>query len=154
MSQPFPPHYEATLVWEAGSRAALSSGSRPVLVGGPPPEFDGEPGWWSPEHLLLSAANLCLMTTYMVLAKKAGLEIAHYRSRAEGVLEKAREGIVFTRIALQVEIQAPAERLEEARKMVETAKKYCIVSNSLKRPVDVEAAVTPSSSRPLDAGAA
>jgi organic hydroperoxide reductase OsmC/OhrA len=153
MSQPFPHHYEATLVWEEGSRAALSSGARPVLVGGPPPEFDGEPGWWSPEHLLLSAANLCLMTTYMVLAKKVGLVIAQYRSRAEGILEKTREGIVFTRITLHVEIQAPPQRLEEARKMVETAKRYCIVSNSLKLPVEVEAAVAPSGTGILDAGA-
>lgn len=141
MSQPYPHHYETTLVWEGKSRAALSSGARPVLVGGPPPEFDGEPGWWSPEHLLLSAANLCLMTTYMVLARKAGLEIGQYRSRAEGVLDKTKEGVVFTRIALQVALLAPAERLDEARKLLESAKKYCIVSNSLKRPVEVEAKV-------------
>jgi organic hydroperoxide reductase OsmC/OhrA len=142
MTQPFPHRYQATLNWEGGSRAALASGSRPVLVGGPPPEFDGEPGWWSPEHLLLSSANLCLMTTYMVLARKVGLEIMAYRSTAEGVLEKTREGIVFTRIGLQVSILAPSSRLEEARKLVETAQKYCIVSNSLKRPVEVEATVT------------
>jgi organic hydroperoxide reductase OsmC/OhrA len=144
MTQPFPHRYEATLNWEGDSRAALSSGARPVLVGGPPPEFDGEPGWWSPEHLLLSSANLCLMTTYMVLAKKAGLEIGGYRSVAEGVLEKTKEGIVFTRIALQVSILAPPSRQDEARKLVETAKKYCIVSNSLKRPVEVEATVDPA----------
>jgi organic hydroperoxide reductase OsmC/OhrA len=119
----------------------LSSGPRPVLVGGPPPEFDGEPGSWSPEHLLLSAANLCLMTTYMALARKAGLEVASYRSEAEGILDKTKEGLVFTRIGLRVEIQAPAERLEEARRLVETAEKYCIISNSLKRPVVVEAMV-------------
>jgi organic hydroperoxide reductase OsmC/OhrA len=138
---PFPHHYQATLNWEGGSRGALSSGSRPVLVGGPPPEFDGEPGWWSPEHLLLSAANLCLMTTYMALARKVGLEIASYRSQAEGVLDKTKEGLVFTRIGLRVEIQAPPERLEEARRLAETAKKYCIVSNALKRPVELEAEV-------------
>jgi organic hydroperoxide reductase OsmC/OhrA len=143
MTQPFPHRYEVTLVWEGGSRAALSSGPRPVLVGGPPPEFDGQPSWWSPEHLLLSAANLCLMTTYMVLAKKSGLDIGEYRSRAEGVLEKTKEGIVFTRIGLQVSILTPASRLDEARKLVETAKKSCIVSNSLKRPVEVEATVGP-----------
>jgi organic hydroperoxide reductase OsmC/OhrA len=141
MTHPFPHHYEATLNWEGGSRGALSSGPRPVLVGGPPPEFDGEPGWWSPEHLLLSAANLCLMTTYMALARKVGLEVASYRSEADGTLDKTKEGLVFTRVALRVEIQAPLERLEEARKLVETAKKYCIVSNSLKRPVEVEADV-------------
>jgi organic hydroperoxide reductase OsmC/OhrA len=154
MNQPYPHHYEATLVREEGSRAALSSGARPVLVGGPPPEFDGDPGWWSPEHLLLSAANLCLMTTYMALAKKSGLEISKYRSRAEGILEKTREGILFTRISLHLEIQAPPERLDEARKMVETAKKYCIVSNALKRPVDVDATVAPSGSAMADTGAA
>src|ERR1041385_1434442 len=114
MSQPFPHRYETNLVWEGGSRAALSSGVRPVLVGGPPPEFDGEAGWWSPEHLLISAANLCLMTTYMVLVRKAGLELSGYRSQAEGVLEKTKEGIVFTRIVLHISILAPAARQDEA----------------------------------------
>jgi len=141
MTQPFPHRYQATLNWEGGSRAALSSGPRPVLVGGPPPEFDGEPGSWSPEHLLLSAANLCLMTTYLAVARKSGLEVASYRSEAEGTLDKTKEGLTFTRIALRVEIQVPGERIEEARKLVETAKKYCIVSNALKRPVEVEATV-------------
>lgn len=143
MTQPFPHRYEATLVWEGGSRGALSSGQKPILVGGPPPEFDGEPGWWSPEHLLLSSANLCLMTTYMVLARKSGVEIGGYRSVAEGVLEKTKEGIVFTRIVLRVSIVAPPSRVEDARTLVESAKKYCIVSNSLKRPVEVEATVEP-----------
>lgn len=141
MTHPFPHRYETSLVWEGGSRAALSSGPRPVLVGGPPPEFDGEPGWWSPEHLLLSAANLCLMTTYMAMAKKFGVQVSRYRSRAEALLDKTRDGIVFTRIALRVEIEAPADRLEEARNVLETAKKYCIVSNSLKQPVEVEGVV-------------
>lgn len=143
MTHPFPHRYEATLVWEEGTRAALSSGSRPVLVGGPPPEFDGEPTAWSPEHLLLSSANLCFMTTYFALVKKSGLEIGRYRSRAEGILEKTKEGIAFTRIALQVSILAPAARLDEARKLVETAKKHCIVSNFLKKPVEVEVAMAP-----------
>jgi organic hydroperoxide reductase OsmC/OhrA len=141
MTQPFPHRYEATLEWEQESRAALSAGIRPVLVGGPPPEFDGDPNWWSPEHLLLSSANLCLMTTYMVLAKKAELPVSRYRSVAEGLLEKTKEGLVFTRIVLRVDLRVPGARVEEARKLLETAKKYCIVSNSLKRPVELESTV-------------
>jgi organic hydroperoxide reductase OsmC/OhrA len=82
------------------------------------------------------------------------LVLAQYRSRAEGILEKTREGIVFTRITLHVEIQAPPQRLEEARKMVDTAKRYCIVSNALKLPVEVDAAIAPSGSIMSDAGAA
>ncbi len=141
MTHPFPHRYEANLAWEGGSRAALSSGSRPVLVGGPPPEFDGEPGWWSPEHLLLSAANLCLMSTYFALARRSGLETAAYRSSAEGILDKTPEGLVFTRITLRVSVQAPAARHEEVRRTLEAAKKHCIVSNSLRRPVEVEATI-------------
>lgn len=81
------------------------------------------------------------MTTYMALARKSGLEIAQYRGRAEGVLERTKEGIVFTRIGLQVSIVAPPSIVDEARKLVETAKKYCIVSHSLKRLVEVEATI-------------
>ena len=139
MTHPFPHRYEAALAWEGGARAALSSGARPVLTGGPPPEFDGSPDTWSPEHLLLSAANLCLMSTFFSLAKRAGLEVAGYRSRAEGTLDKTPEGLAFTRILLRVSIQAA--RAEEARKILDSAKKHCIVSNALKRPVEVEASI-------------
>lgn len=142
MSHPFPHRYEANLAWEGGTRAALSSGLRPVLVGGPPPEFDGPPEAWSPEHLLLSAANLCLMTTFFALAKRAGLEVGGYRSRAEGVLDKTPEGLAFTRILLRVTIQAA--RAEDARAVLASAKKHCIVSNALRRPVDVEAEIEPT----------
>ena len=147
MTQPFPHRYETLLVAEGETRAALSSGARPVLVGGAPPEFDGDPGVWSPEHLLLSAANLCLWTTVKVLARKVGLEIDSYRSLAEGILEKTREGIVFTRIALDVSLRVPSARVEEARALLETAKKYCIISNSLKRPVELRARVEPLAER-------
>jgi organic hydroperoxide reductase OsmC/OhrA len=154
MSQPYPHHYEATLIREEGSRASLSSGAQPVLIGGPPPEFDGDPGWWSPEHLLLSAANLCLMTTYMALAKKSGLETGRYQSRVEGVLEKTREGILFTRFTIHVDIEAPKTRLEEVRKTLEAAKKYCIVTNALKLPVEMEASIVPTEKTSSEAGAA
>jgi organic hydroperoxide reductase OsmC/OhrA len=125
-----------------------------VLVGGPPPEFDGEPTSWSPEHLLLSAANLCLMTTYMALAKKSGLETGRYQSRVEGVLEKTKEGILFTRITIHVDIEASKARLEEVRKTLEAAKKYCIVTNALKPPVEMEASIVPTEEDSSEAGAA
>lgn len=154
MTHPFPHHYETDLAWEGGSRATLSSGVRPALVGGAPPEFDGDPSWWSPEHLLLTSVNLCLMTTYMALAKKSGLELAEYRSKAKGVLEKTREGIQFTRITVEVAIQAPAQRIEEARKTLEAAKKYCIVSNALKLSVEVEGTILPSNTEAPHVGVA
>ncbi len=70
MPAPFPHHYEANLEWTEDARGVLSAPSLPDVAGGTPPQFDGREGFWSPEQLLLSAANLCLMTTFQALAKK------------------------------------------------------------------------------------
>ena len=91
MASHFPHHYDVKLVVGNGS-AVLTGGSRPAIVGGPPPEFDGRAEWWSPEHLLLSSVGLCLMTTFKALASRSGLAVAGYESRIEGVLDKRQRG--------------------------------------------------------------
>ena len=77
MAARFPHHYEVRV--EGGSGGAIvSAAPRPEFRGGPPVEFDGRDDWWSPEHLLLSAAGLCLKTTFEALARRAGVAvIAH-----------------------------------------------------------------------------
>ena len=139
---PFPHRYEADLVWDGDARGTVTAGERPALPGGAPPEFDGRPDVWSPEHLLLSSANLCLMTTFFALAKKAGLPVAAYRSRAEGVLEKTKQGILFTKFVMRPELRVAAADVDRARKTLESAGRYCIVSNALKVPVELAATVT------------
>jgi len=142
MAAPFPHHYEVDLAWEADRHGTLMAPPRPSLAGGPPPEFDGRPERWSPEHLLLSSVNLCQMTTFLALAGKARLPIAGYRSRAEGTLDKTEAGIVFTSIAMRVELQVAAAEVERAEQLLHTSKKHCIVSNSLKPPVTLDVSVT------------
>lgn len=141
MPAPFPHHYEANLDWTEGSQGNISAPSLPEIIGGPPPQFDGKDGVWSPEQLLLSAAGLCLMTTFLALAKKSPLDLSAYQSRAQGTLDRTKEGLVFTDITLHVKITVPAGNVERAEKLIETAKKYCIVSNSLKRPINLDASV-------------
>jgi organic hydroperoxide reductase OsmC/OhrA len=141
---PFPHRYEADLAWDGDSRGTLTAGERPALPGGAPPEFDGRPDVWSPEHLLVSAANLCLMTTFFALAKKAALPVASYRSRAEGVLEKTKLGILFTKLVMRPELRVAAADVDRARKTLESAERHCIVSNALKCPVELAATVTAS----------
>lgn len=135
---PFPHRYELRLKRTEGSRAVIDSDGRPPLEGAPPPEFDGPPGLWSPEHLLLASASLCLMTTFMVVAGKSRLETGGYECRAEGTLDKTAEGLVFTRILLRVTLTVAESEREKAQRLLETAKRHCIVSNSLKRPVELE----------------
>ncbi|UPT73762.1 MAG: OsmC family protein [Elusimicrobiota bacterium] len=131
------------MTWTGGGAACdLSSGPRPVIKGGPPAQFDGtDETAWSPEHLILAALAQCLMATYFALNKRNPIETRAYASKAESVLDKTREGIVFTSFKIVVTVSVPADRVEDARKLIESAKKYCIISNALKTAPSVETVV-------------
>jgi len=141
MPAPFPHQYEVDLEWQTARRGRLTAPSKPAILGGPPPEFDGSAETWSPEHLLLSALNLCQMTTFLALAAKARLGFQAYRSRAQGRLEKTDAGIVFTAITLRIEVKVAEADRARAEQLLHTAHKHCIVSNSLKPAVALEITV-------------
>jgi organic hydroperoxide reductase OsmC/OhrA len=133
----FPHHYDVEVT--AGTTGAVvAAGRRPEIAGGPPPEFDGRPEWWSPEHLLLSAVGLCLMTTFQAFAARAGLRVARYESRVDGILDKTPSGLSFTSIRVAVDLGVAGEDRERADQLLHSAKRHCIVSNALKTPVEVE----------------
>lgn len=141
MPQPFPHTYETGLRWIRGREAVLSTDGAPPIEGAPPPQFDGPPERWSPEALLLSAAELCLMTTFLAVAERAKLTVADYQSRTEATLDKTAEGLVFTKSVIRVRLSVYADDAVRARELLLKAKKFCIVSNALKSPPDLEAEV-------------
>lgn len=145
MPQPFPHHYEVSLTWKGGETSELSSGPRPVLPGGPPAQFDGtDETRWSPEHLVLAALAQCLMLTWISLNKRSQIPLKGWESKGESTLEKTKEGLVFTSFKLSVTLKTDAERVEEARRVLDTAKRYCIIANSLKTAPTLEATVVPA----------
>ena len=75
-------------------------------------------------------------------ARKDKLAIARFSARAEGVLDKTRAGLVFTSIRLHVNMTVPAADVERGERLLHTAKKFCIISNSLNVAVELEASVT------------
>ncbi len=143
MPAPFPHRYEVTLQDE-GEGGRLTADPRPPILGGAPRDFDGSDDWWSPEHLLLSSLSLCLLTTLKAVAAKARLALSAYVSRAKGVLDKTPAGLAFTSITLQVSLRVDAADVERAQQLLESAKRHCIVSNSLKPPVTLQVTVTPA----------
>lgn len=142
MNAPFPHRYEVSLKGESGPQGSLSAGPRPVLEGGAPPEFGGDDSRWSPEHLLLASASLCLMSTFAAVAAKSQLAYSDYASVAEGTLDKTPEGLRFTRVLIRATVKAADA--EKAERLLALAKKHCIVSNSLRQPVELEAKVLPA----------
>jgi peroxiredoxin-like protein len=131
--------YHMDLTWTGRRNAELKGeGMLPVGVSAPP-EFSGDPGLWTPEHLLVAAVSSCLMTTFLAIAERSQLKVYSYRCRAFGKLEKVpAEGYRFTEIALAPEITVAAEDTEKALRVLEKAEKNCFISNSLRAAVNVE----------------
>jgi peroxiredoxin-like protein len=97
-----------------------------------PPEFGGEPGLWTPEHMLLAAVATCFTATFRVLAERSKLELHALEVPVEGVLEREEKGYRFTEIQLrpQVTILKESDRVRTLL-LVEKAEKACLVSRSL-----------------------
>ena len=129
--------FEVDLAWEADRHGVLTAGRRPLIVGGPPPEFEGHASWWSPEHLLVGAVALSLMTAYLTLAARESVPIGAYRSRAKGTLAKAGEGLELARMVVHVDVKTPVGRERAAEGIMGRAEKLSIVSRSLKADVEV-----------------
>ncbi len=138
---PFPHLYRVRLdACETG--AVLLAPPRPLLLGGAPAEFGGSDDRWSPEHLLLASASLCLRETFGALAQLKHLAVESYQSDAHGLLERAATGPAFSWIKVSVDLRVAPSEVERARALLEKAKEHCIVTNSLRVPVQLEATVT------------
>ena len=92
MTATLPHRYHVQVEGGAGG-AVMSAPPRPEFRGGPPVEFGGRDEWWSPEHLLLSAAGWCLKTTFEVFASRARLMVLAYSSRLQGAIDPAFSGL-------------------------------------------------------------
>jgi organic hydroperoxide reductase OsmC/OhrA len=137
---PFPHHYEVRLDAQQMG-AVLQASPRPRIVGGAPAEFGGRDDWWSPEHLLLASLNLCLRATFEALARLKHLEVLDYTSSASAVLDRTASGPAFTWLSIAVDLTVPPAEAGRARTLLEKAKQHCIVSNTLKIPVELEISV-------------
>ena len=141
MATAFPHRYEVTLSWPGQGGATLQAPARSPIEAGAPSEFGGRDSWWSPEHLLLSALSLCLMTTFEALARKARLSVLGYASRGEATLDRAEAGLAFTAFRLHVRVEVAEGDAERTPRLLESAKKHCLVARALAVPVDLEIAV-------------
>jgi len=137
MPAPFPHRYSATISRTFASRARMEAPPRPALHGSPSPQFDGDVGAWSPEHMILSALGLSMLTTFEAFATRDGIELQQWDAKVSGAVERTPEGLMFTSILMELAmtIAGNVDRLEQT---LEDAKQYCLVLNSLRVPVVVE----------------
>lgn len=131
--------YPLALEWTRGRSGVLRAETLAPLDVSAPPEFSGEAGAWTPEHLLVAATASCLMTTFLAIAEVSKLKVSSYRMKACGKLEKVpEEGYRFTEISLTPIVDVAAGDVDRARRLMAKAEKSCFVSKSLRARVQVE----------------
>ncbi len=131
--------YTTALRWDQERKGVLSSQGLPEVEVATPPEFPkGHPGLWSPEHLFVAAAEVCLMTTFLAIAEKSKLEFSEYSSQAVGTLEKTDAGYLITKILIRPKVVIPAQaQADRVLKILEMSEKHCLISNSMKTEVSI-----------------
>jgi peroxiredoxin-like protein len=132
-------HYKERLVWDAGRRAGVSVDGKPVLQVSSPPEFKGDPACWSPEDMLVSAADACLLMTFLAYSQREELELVKYESEADGALEFADGRYRFSEVTLRPRLTFRTEEdAEIARMVLDLAHRDCIITNSISAAVRLE----------------
>ena len=97
-----------------------------------PPEFGGEPGLWTPEHLLLGAVATCYVATFRAISEKSKLAADHLEVFVDGVIAKDPGGFRFTEIAIRPVITVERqEDIERAQRIAEKSERGCLISRSL-----------------------
>jgi len=131
--------YETQIEWAKKRQGNLRAEGLPDLAVSTPPEFKGEPGFWTPEHLFVAAAEACLMATFIGISENSRLTVTDYRSVAKGKLESVEGyGLRFTEIEIcpTVELEKVEDR-ERAERIMSRAAKGCLVANSMSAKVTV-----------------
>ncbi len=90
--------------------------------------------------MLLSSLGLCMLTTFEAFAVRDGIEVLSWGAKASGTVDQTPEGLMFTSIVLELDMEL-AGNLDRVEATLEDAKQYCLVLNSLRIPVVVEAQV-------------
>ena len=94
-----PLHYQTAYQWTGETAAGETSidGSPLLPVGSP-----HDSGRYSPEHLLVVAAETCLANYVLLLAGLSRIEVKDYSSTAEGeLIQEDRAGYRFKRIVIR-----------------------------------------------------
>lgn len=136
--------YEVNVRWESDRKGIADSPVLPQSIEvATPPEFPkGMAGIWSPEHFFVAAVNSCLMTTFLAIAENSKLEFLHFDSRAIGKLDKVDGKFMMTEVLLKpVLVIANPEQEDKAKRVLEMSERACLISNSVKSTVTMQATV-------------
>lgn len=138
----FPHEYFVTAVTSPERETELIGDHLPTLQSAAPREFGGPGGRWSPETLLVAAVGDCFAITFQGVARSVDLPWRFLHCEVTGTLDR-QEGILqFTKFHIRARLGVAIGTNETlVQSVLETAEHRCLIANSVKAPVLLEAAV-------------
>ncbi|HVP55545.1 MAG TPA: OsmC family protein [Candidatus Eisenbacteria bacterium] len=135
--------YYTTADWTEGRKGDVSAEGVPQTIRfSAPPEFMGEAGTWTPEHIFAAALASCFVTTFKAIAEFSKFDFFSLHVEVEAILEKEPGGYSFTRALVKpsLEIGAGADQ-ERALRLMEKAERACLISRSVKSQIELQPAL-------------
>lgn len=136
-------YYNTTVKWKEGRVGELSETGFPAVQVATPPDFPkGVPNVWSPEHLFVASANICLMTTFLAIAENSKLDFKSFECVGTGKLERVDGILMISEIVLKPVVVIGSEKgKEKTLRIIEKSEKLCLITNSMKTKVIVESEI-------------
>ncbi len=129
---PYPHHYRATARGPSAGPVMVEAEGLPEITTHAPPQFDGPPGYWSPETLLVAAIADCYILSFRASARASKLEWVSLEVDVEGVLEQVDRVTRFTRFKVSPRLVVPPGTSDTlALTVLKHAKRLCLITNSL-----------------------
>jgi organic hydroperoxide reductase OsmC/OhrA len=142
MAHPFPHHYGVSASASAEGDVKLEIYGN-ELLSGPPVEFGGISGQWSPETLFVGAVVDCLVLTFRAIAGVSKVPWTSMQCAATGTVDRVDRVTRFTEVRIQVALTTPAAvAVDRATRLVQKAEETCLVTRSLACPVHLEVEVS------------
>ncbi len=114
------------------SGVVTSDGIQPPIAFSAPPEFQGEAGRWTPEHLFLASVAGCFVSTFSGMAHFSKFEFLSLDVEVRGLLNKEEGGWRFAQVNLHPRLKIAQEKdRERANRLLEKAEKTCLITRSI-----------------------
>lgn len=138
----FPHFYSVRAEADLENGVTVTSGGLPSLKTAPPPEFGGPGNAWSPETLAVAAVADCLALTFKAVAQARAFAYRRIACDVQGQLDRRDRMTSFTDFFVNVRIDLPDESsADEARRLIDMARRHCLITNSLKATVHFDVIV-------------
>lgn len=140
--QQFPHRYSVVATAAAEGDVTLQGERLPPIRSRPPAEFGGPGDLWSPETLLVAAVADCFSLTFRIIAGLSRFAWVSLECSATGTVDRVDRVTQFTAIELHARLKVPAGTKEDqAHRLLAKAEETCLVTNSLKPAVHLDAIV-------------